>query len=234
MLACTAALAVACSGQLPGTERAASTTTSSGAPEPVGPYGTGAAPPAPGLPAPGVTATHPSVWPSTEATPTYTEMHDDHDHGGETPAPLPTPSVPVAAQVDGNDPLAVSKAAVITMLSSDTTTDSSAADAVLRAGVYFTPEFLADMRGVMPGVREDPQWPRWKEHQVRMVVEAELADDMGKPPNTEVEAYHAWSVTTRPVGADGYKGVPEEDVLFVTMKRAMPGKPWLVSDIEYS
>src|ERR1044071_682006 len=119
VLACTAALAVACSGPLPGTERAASTTASSGAPEPVGPSGTTAAP---GLPTPGVTASDPSVWPSTETTPTYTEMHDDHHHGDETPAPLPTPSVPVATQVDGNDPLAVSKAAVITMLSSDTTT----------------------------------------------------------------------------------------------------------------
>ncbi|HSA51320.1 MAG TPA: hypothetical protein VLH10_14600 [Yinghuangia sp.] len=148
----------------------------------------------------------------------------------EAPALAP----PVPEQVDFQDPVAVSRAAVVVMWTSDTTKDSRPGDAMLRAEPYLSQELNEAARTAQSIERLPPDWVEMSERQGRTVVTATLADEKGKPPDTPTEAYHAWSLTVSPIGADGWRGVPENITVFVTLARSMVGQPWQVTNYQLS
>lgn len=136
--------------------------------------------------------------------------------------------MPPSAPVDGRDAIAVSKAAATTMWTVDTGVDTSLRDATLRAAPYLDPAYLADQQAGTPISAPGAEWLTWAEHRAVTRVVATLADDMGKPDDTPVKAWHAWSLRVTPSGPDGWQGTPVTVVVFVSLARSGPDQPWKV------
>jgi hypothetical protein len=163
--------------------------------------------------------------------------------GGSTPAaPEPLPSgpggvLPVAlpqlSSVDGQDPVAVSRAAVIIEWTMDTVTDSSQYQAELRSGPFLTPAYLASLRENPPVAAPGAQWDEWSAHRAWTTVVARPEFD-DQPPDSPVVALRQWGITVTPHGAGGWTGTPVQQTVFVTMTRTLVSQPWRVSAIQVS
>ncbi|WTW97668.1 hypothetical protein OG216_31910 [Streptomycetaceae bacterium NBC_01309] len=147
-----------------------------------------------------------------------------------TDAPAP-PGVPAVGDVDRTDAVATARAAVATMWASDTATDASEREASLRAAPYLVPELAAQMRRDAPVAGPGTEWQEWARHRAYLAVTAELADEMGKPPDTTATSVHTLQVTVTPIGRDGWRGAPRTHTVMISLVRADAG-PWQVDFLQ--
>lgn len=201
--------------------------TATGGSVPSGPSGPPSAPP-------GSSGT-----PDGADSPPPAESPDDgHDHnhpmeeppGTEAPPPLPTQSVPEPAKVDARDPSTLGLATVVTMWSIDTAKDTSMRDGLVRASGFFSPSLYAKFRADPPGRGDAALWETWREHHAYTVVTATPVVDSGRPEDTTTTAQYGWSVQVQAFGTDGWRGPPDEFVVYLTLSRANVTLPWQVAE----
>ncbi|MGR7000748.1 hypothetical protein ACU686_26305 [Yinghuangia aomiensis] len=126
-------------------------------------------------------------------------------------SPIPrgsgTPDVPLPRVdlVDTRDATAVSQAAMTVWFTSDTVADTSLQDAVVRAAPWMTQEFAA-AQAFTPVAGSRAQWTEWTAHRAYTVVSLVASQEVGAPPDGDVEAYRKWRVTVTPTGRDGWRG----------------------------
>ncbi|UGQ11642.1 hypothetical protein LO772_33535 [Yinghuangia sp. ASG 101] len=137
-----------------------------------------------------------------------------------SPRPLPTASPtgvdPVRA--NGREPVSVGAAALITLGTWDTTADTGPWDAELRARPLLHPDYVA-ATGQDNGKGPGAAWWSWAEQGVHTTVTAHVADEAGKPPNTDTRAYHSCVVTVTPVTRDNTVLSSDSLVAYVTLAR---------------
>ena len=147
------------------------------------------------------------------------------------PASLAAPpsAVPLATEpgFDYTDPGRVCRAMTAALFSADTTTDTGPADAYRRATRY-----MDAGRAVRPGADRDGRWQTWAAHQARMSVQVSDHHDLEQPPDDSLQAYRAARITATPVGADGWRGWTENDIVYCTLRR--DGAQWRVADYTIS
>lgn len=158
------------------------------------------------------------------ATPT-----GDHDHEAaptrpaapSTPAPVRPPTDPGA---DYGDPGAVCRAFSAALYSADTTRDSGPGEAYLRAAAYMNGALAAQSAGA----QHDGRWDTWRSHDARLDTHVTAYADVHAEPDSSVAAYRAQKVSTTPVGADGWRGWSESNLIYCTLSHGESG--WRVSD----
>ncbi|MDI2125834.1 hypothetical protein [Yinghuangia seranimata] len=146
--------------------------------------------------------------------------------GTATPT-LPLPSLDKTAQ---NDPGAVSQAALTVLFTYDTTTDTTAQDAAVRAEPWLTPKFAASQRQHTVVGAPGAGWTTWASHKAYTTTALEAGHEE-TPSDQPTAAYRQWIVRYTPVGRDGWKGEPTTVIAFVTLARATANDPWRVSDL---
>lgn len=140
-------------------------------------------------------------------------------------APSP-PAVP--AGVDTNNPDSVATAVLTAAATADTTRDTHDGAGLLRVTALLTPAVAASV--ATAPTTTDSDWQQWSTH--RAVTTVTLAPDSDdRLPDTPTRAYRAWIVTRTPVGRDGWRGPPQQQIALVTLTRA--GNAWAVSNIDY-
>lgn len=147
---------------------------------------------------------------------------------GDAPAP---PGVPPVGGVDRTDAAATARAAVITMWASDTTTDASEREASLRATPYLSSELAAQLRRDPPVAGPGTEWREWARHRAYLAVTAELADEMGRPPDTTSTSVHTLQVTVTPTGRDGWVGTQFTQTVMIALTRTDTA-PWQVTFLQ--
>lgn len=132
------------------------------------------------------------------------------------------------AQHPGPD--AVADAVAAALVTADAATDTSPVDAVRRAATWMTPDLAA--------VLEESEttsgagwWGELVEHDGSTTAMVEPVEDSGQPADTETTSYRVRWVERIPAGPDGWEGEPYGQTYFITMTRADPAAPWLVSEI---
>jgi hypothetical protein len=117
----------------------------------------------------------------------------------------------------------------VTLWSIDTLSDATLWDAAERAAPFLAAEYVLELN---PQVSTPTaEWNTWAAHQAVTSVTPRLADDMGKPPDTATEAFHAFALDIRPEGRDGWVGRLRTVAVFVTLARATPGQAWRVTSV---
>ncbi|WP_436774449.1 hypothetical protein [Yinghuangia sp. YIM S09857] len=142
----------------------------------------------------------------------------------------PTLPLPSTAQVAQSDATAVSSAALTVMFTYDTTTDTTAQDAVLRAQPWLTEAYAAVQREHVSVGPPGAQWTEWTGHQAYTTPALERGRDQA-PPDTATTAYRQWLVRYTPTGRDGWKGNETAVVVFTVLTRPSATEPWRVSDM---
>lgn len=149
--------------------------------------------------------------------------------------PLPTatagpPRPGLPRKVDHADPGAVSEAALTVMWTIDTKIDISPHDATLRAIPYVTPEYATEIKDTPQRSGPGAEWNSWAAHHAYTRVHLSPANDAGKPPDTEADAYRTWTVTTTPHGDEGWTGEATTVTAFVELARS--GRTWKVNAVQ--
>lgn len=144
------------------------------------------------------------------------------DPHGEAPAPAATDEHP------GADVVADAVAAAL--VTADTATDTSPADAVRRAAEWMTPELAAVLEASETNSGAG-WWGELVQHNGSTTAMVEPAEDSGQPADTESTAFRVRWVERVPVGPNGWEGEAYGQTLFITMTRETPAAPWLVSDV---
>lgn len=144
----------------------------------------------------------------------------------------PTVTLPDPKAVTMTDSAAVAKAALTVMFSYDVTVDTSRRDAQLRAAPYLTADYL-DVLRTPTRPFQDVNWQTWVEHRAHTAPRIELAEEaLGYSRDQATTSSRSFSVTVLAEGEDGWTGLGDEVAVFVTLTRAGPGTPWLVSNTE--
>jgi len=143
-------------------------------------------------------------------------------------AGTPRPGLPTG--VDGNSADAVTKAALTTMWTIDTTIDTTQYDATARAFPYLTTEYAAKLKDGRPRSAPGAQWQTWTDHTAWTTVTLSPTEDAGRPADTPTTAYRQYTVTATPHGTDGWTGDPIETTAFVTLTRN--NGPWKISSVQ--
>jgi hypothetical protein len=147
------------------------------------------------------------------------------DPGGDDSPPAPAsptgPSLvrpPIDPNLDYRDATAVCLRFADTIHRRDARTDSGPQAAYRRAMAYLTGE-LATAVAAQPEGR-DPQWSTWRTHQVATdpTVAPAVADGDVQPADTVTESYRAAHVILTPVGADGWRGPAEQQLVLCTLR----------------
>lgn len=146
--------------------------------------------------------------------------------GTATPT-LPLPSTAKVAQSDATE---VSSAALTVMFTYDTSTDTTAQDAVLRAQPWLTEEYAALQREHVSVGPPGAEWTTWTAHKAFTAPVLERGRDQA-PTDSATTAYRQWLVRYTPQGRDGWKGDETAVVVFAVLTRAKASDPWRVSDL---
>ena len=152
--------------------------------------------------------------------------------GPSSPSPVRV-SVPQRAAVSYQNPTAVAEAAVITSWTMTTGSDTSQYQAELRAAPFLTPAYLAALKASPPVAAPGAQWTLWASRDAQTTVSA-VPEAAGQPADTGTTADRQFGITVTPHGDNGWTGAPVTATVFVTLARAGPGQPWLVSGIQVS
>ncbi|MEV4212588.1 hypothetical protein [Micromonospora sp. NPDC049662] len=134
------------------------------------------------------------------------------------PSPTPSVSPPTDPGTDYQDPTQVCLRFAGALYRHDTGIDASAQAAHRRATAYTTGR-LASAVDAQPD-RADAQWSTWRTH--RAATEpavANVIDADEQPADGPVDAYRAARVTFTPVGADGWRGPTEAQVVYCVLHR---------------
>ena len=133
-------------------------------------------------------------------------------------------SPPTDPGADYGDPGAVCRAFSAALYSADTTRDSGPGEAYLRAAVYMNGALAAQSAGA----QRDGRWDTWRSHDARLDTRVAAYADVHAEPDSSVTAYRAQKVSTTPVGADGWRGWAEDNLIYCTLSHGASG--WRVSD----
>jgi hypothetical protein len=134
--------------------------------------------------------------------------------------------------VDWSSPGDVAAAMLIALWTVDTTKDPSPYAAQVRASVYCSPTYGAELRRIGQGAPPDGTWTLWASHRATTNVAITAAPESGAPVNTPGMAYVEDVATVTPVGRDGWIGAVQTWVEFVTLSRPSRTTGWLVSGVE--
>ena len=152
---------------------------------------------------------------------------------GPPPAPAPAPNQhppvvvsPEVAGVDRQNPEAVAHTAVRLWFSIDATRDRGWSDGLARAGPLLTPDYARN--AATAPIRPSAQWQEWASHHAHTEVQVTDSPE-DRPPDTPQLARRGYEVTITPVGADQWRGPPQNMVALATLVRSGPG--WQVAEI---
>jgi hypothetical protein len=136
-------------------------------------------------------------------------------------------------EVDRTDADAVSRGALTTLWTFDTTTDRGPHSAEVRAADagWLTGAYAEQLRMRQPHPVLSAQWQEWAGHHARTTVVPERTPDAAQPPDTDTEAWRQWTVTATPSGRDRWSGTPVVVAVFVRLTRTAEDQPWRVSDV---
>jgi hypothetical protein len=152
-------------------------------------------------------------------------------------ATTPATSAPAAGRpkglpdlkaVNGNDPTAVSRAALIIMWTTDASIDRAGQhDAQLRALPLLTSGYATQIRAASPG---PPPPDAWTRNGVRTQVQLRPGAE-NRPADTATAAYRQWLLTVTTADAKGrHQASPFHVIAYVALARAA-GQPWRVSNV---
>lgn len=150
--------------------------------------------------------------------------------------PTPPPGAPptTAASVDMASPNAVAVAAIKALWTVNAAKDETPFAAEVRATVYMTPSYAAEIKGNPPQAAPGAQWQLWVDHHVVTSVKVVREYDAGGPVSTASTAYLQYGVTVVPRGTHGWKGADNTYTEFVELTRASSNAPWLVATVDTS
>ncbi len=135
--------------------------------------------------------------------------------------------------MDRHDAVAVGKAFVRAIYTFDTATQASTNPATVRSTLWCTPSLRAKMLAELPQGSPGGRWIDWAAHKAVTTVAVEWAPQSGgAPPETTNSAYESFNVTVTPHGEHGWTGAPDYYVLWLTLSRNGPKKPWEVASFE--
>ena len=166
---------------------------------------------------------------------------DSAKPGGHKPAtntklpkggPKAAPTKHLYGGVDRHNAVAVGKAFVRASYTFDTATQASTNPATVRSTLWCTPSLRAKMLAELPQGSPGGQWIDWTAHKAVTTVAVEWAPQSGAPPETTKAAYESFNVTVTPHGEHGWTGAPDYYVLWLTLSRTGPKKPWEVASFE--
>lgn len=143
----------------------------------------------------------------------------------------PAPSMsglPDLSTVDGNDPTAVSRAALTVMWTTDSSLDHGGQhDAQLRAVPYLTPAYAVQIRAAQPS---PPPPDAWVRDRVRTHVQMRPGEEE-RPADTPTTAYRQWLLTVTSIDAHGHRPVKPVHVTAYVILNRTAGQPWRVSQV---
>lgn len=144
------------------------------------------------------------------------------------PSPLPPAELPDPRQIDQHDATALSRAALRTMYTVDSTVDGGLRAARLRAARYLTPDYTERIKAApvqyAPGI--------WRRHRAYLAVRLKpLQREAGAPKDKPTAAYRQWEISTIPTGRDDWRGVPRKFLAYVALIRSSERDPWRISDV---
>jgi hypothetical protein len=134
--------------------------------------------------------------------------------------------------VDRQNALAVGKAFVRASYTFDAATQASTNPATVRSTLWCTPSLRAKMLAELPRGSPGGQWIEWAVHKAVTTVAVEWAPQSGAPPETTEAAYESYNVTVTAHGDHGWTGAPDYYVLWLTLSRTGPKRPWEVASFE--
>lgn len=186
----------------------------------------------------GTMPSDPTADPAPPGTTATTAMPSAGAPAGPSPQPYPTgsagtPRGPLTdpKQVDGQDPDAVTRAALTVMYTIDTTIDTTPHDATIRATPYLSDAYAAALRNHQAMTAPGAQWQTWTEHHAYTTVALQPAEDPGRPSDTATTAYRHYQITTTAHGDDGWTAPGTTAVAFVQLSRATAGAPWRIATL---
>jgi hypothetical protein len=143
-------------------------------------------------------------------------------------AAMPHGGLPNPHKVDGNNPDAVSRAALTVMWTIDTAIDQGGQhDAYLRAIPYLTDAYATQIRAQPP--QTGSAQTILAGHHAYTQVKLTQGHDDGAPPDTTTVAYRQWVITVTAIGRDGWKGPPVTNLAYLVLNRSGPRQPWRIS-----
>jgi len=134
--------------------------------------------------------------------------------------------------VDWSSAQDVAAAMLTALWTVDTTQDRSLYAAQVRASIYFSHAYGAELRDLQPGAPPDGTWTLWASQRVATTVAITPAPESGAPVDSPAAAYVEDVATVTPVGRDGWHGAAQVWVEFVTLSRGPGTTGWLVSGVE--
>jgi hypothetical protein len=226
----TALLAAGCAGPGPVAERSLTTPATTGAqvPAPTSARTRAQVPtvpvtaPQPLSPAPG-----PVPLDTSSVVLVYTALNT------QPKVTLPAPSSR-GPGVDMDDANSVAQAALKVLWTVNAVVDKSPYAAELRATVFVTPAYAAEIRSTAPLAAPGAQWRAWVVHHVTTTVRLFTEHDSGAPPSTSTTVYLQYGVTVTPHGVHGWKAAPDSYTEFVVVTKWTVSPRWSVSRIETS
>lgn len=138
---------------------------------------------------------------------------------------------PSLGDVDGNDPIAVAKAALVTAYTVDTARSADAEAAVAAVHPWLTTPDDKEEYDLDDLVDEfEDAWDTWVDHQAYVQVNyIDHGLDQGAPETTPTQSYIQLSVSATPLGRDGWTGKAETQIWYVELGRASAEEPWRVA-----
>ncbi|GAB2717991.1 hypothetical protein [Kitasatospora kifunensis] len=143
----------------------------------------------------------------------------------------PPVQLPDAAQVNSQDPAAVSRAAVTVIWTMDTDIDVSQHNAEVRATPFYSARHAAEVANAAPQAAPGADWAQWSQHRAYTTVALRPANEDGRPSDTPTEATYRWSLTLNPIGRDGWHGTPQTMAVLTVLTRDDPSQPWRLDSL---
>jgi hypothetical protein len=134
--------------------------------------------------------------------------------------------------VNRAEPTAVAEALLAATFTSDTATDTSPQNAVIRSLIWYTAAEAATIRSEEPTGPAGAQWTLWAAHHVSTSVAVAVNHDPGAPADTATVAYRQFAVTVTPQGSNGWTTPPDVYECFIVLTRPATHGVWQVSSLQ--
>lgn len=180
--------------------------------------------------------------PSPTSTPSPTTSTDKSTASPTASTGAPSPSktggtpkggIPKPDDVDQKDADAVGEGALTAMYTSDTAVDNGPQDAAVRTAKagWLSEKYAKQLRGHRAQAAPGAQWTEWADHRAYTKVKLTKTEDAAKPDDSGTEAWRQWTVTTAPLGRDGWKPKPTTVAAYVQLVRSAPDAGWRVAGV---
>jgi hypothetical protein len=134
--------------------------------------------------------------------------------------------------VDRSNATAVAVAMIDATFTSNTTTDTSQQDAIVRSAIWYTPPAAANLRSQAPPSSPGAEWIAWTAHHATTTVTTTLNHDSGAPSDTATASYRQFTVEVTPHGDAGWTSPPDQYTCFVSLARTTATGPWQVASLQ--